>query len=131
MNDDNNLFKTLQGDLKKLHELDNYAIQPNLSAESFADLDSEVATFASFSNDDGIIAKVIEGENEESKGDQDDEESTQPTRPSTNEIEDALETLQDLSVEIRSLVLNIESLLVRERIDNLKQSVVTCFFKRR
>ena len=60
-----------------------------------------------------------------------------PTRPSANEVEYTLETLQDLSMfstlgdEIRSLVLNMESLLVRERIDNLKQSVVTDFFKRR
>ena len=89
------------------------------------------------SHEDDIIAEVIEGENEESEDDQDDEESTPPTRPSTNEVEDALETLQDLSIfstrgdEIRSLVLNMESLLVRERIDNLKQSVVTDFFKRR
>ena len=116
--------------------MDNDAIQPNLSAKSFADLDSEVVTSASFSDYD-IIPKVIEGENEESKDDQDDEESTPPTRPSTNEVEDAFETLQDLSMfstrgdEIRSLVLNMESLLVRERIDNLKQSVVTDFFKRR
>ena len=136
MNGDDDPFKTLQGDLKKLHELDNYAIQPNLSADSFADLDSEVVTFTSFSNDD-IIAEVIEAENEESKDDQDVEESTPPTRPSTSEIEEVLETLQDLSMfsthgdEIRSLVLNIKSLLVRERIDNLKQSVVTYFFKRR
>ena len=89
------------------------------------------------SHEDDIIAEVIEGENEESEDDQYDEESTPPTRPSTNEIEGALETLQDLSIfstrgdEIRSLVLNMESLLVRERIDNLKQSVVTDFFKRR
>ena len=81
--------------------------------------------------------KVIEGENEESEDDQDDEESTPPTHPSTHEVEDALETLQDLSMfstrgdETRCLVLNMESLLVRERIDNLKQSVVTDFFKRR
>ena len=84
-----------------------------------------------------VSSQVIEGKNEESEDDQDDEESTPPTRPSTNEVEDALETLQDLSIfstredEIRSLVLNMESLLVRERIDNLKQSVVTDFFKRR
>ena len=117
--------------------MDNDAIQPNLSAESFADLNSEVVTSASFSNDDDIIAKFIEGENEESEDDQDDEESTPPTRPSTNEVEDALETQQDLSMfsmrrdEIRSLALNMESLLVSGRIDNLKQSVVTDFFKRR
>ena len=48
-----------------------------------------------------------------------------------------METLQDLSMfsthqdEIPSLVMNIESLLVRERIDNLKQSVVTDFFRRK
>ena len=84
-----------------------------------------------------VSSQVIEGKNEESEDDQDYEESTPPTRPSTNEVEDALETLQDLSMfstredEIRSLVLNMESLLVRERIDNLKQSVVTDFFKRR
>ena len=63
MNDDDDPFKNLQEDLKKLHELDNDAIQPNLSAESFADLDSEVVTSASFSNDDDIIIEAIEGEN--------------------------------------------------------------------
>ena len=137
VNDDDDPFKSLQEDLEKLHELDNDAIQPNLSTKSFADLDSEVVTSASFSNDNDIIAEVIEGENEENEDDQDDEESTPPTRPSTNGVEDALETLQDLSMfstrgdEIRSLVLNMESLLVRERIDNLKQSVVTDFFERR
>ena len=137
MNDDDDLFKSLQDDLEKLHELDNDAIQPNLSAKSFADLDSEVVTSAFFSNDDGIIAEVIEGENEESEDDQDDEENMPPTRPSTNEVEDALETLQDLTMfstrgdKIRSLVLNMESLLVCERINNLKQSVVTDCFKRR
>ena len=137
VNDDDDPFKSLLEDLEKLHELYNDAIQPNLSAESFADLDSEVVTSASFSNDDDIITEVIEGENEDSKDDQDDEESTPPTRPSTNKVEDALETLQDLSLfsmpndEICSLVLNMESLLVCEQIDNLKQSVVTDFFKRR
>ena len=50
-----------------MHELDNDAIQPNLSAEPLTELDSEVATSASFSNDDDIIAEVIEGENEESE----------------------------------------------------------------
>ena len=89
----------------------------------------------SFSNDDDIIAKVIEGKNEESEDDQDDEESMPPTRSSTNELEDALETLQDLTmfstrgVEIRSLVMNMENLLVRERIEYL--SVITDFFKKR
>ena len=73
VNDDDNQFKSLQEDLEKLHELDNDAIQPNLSAESFADLDSEVVTSASFSNDDDINAEVIELENEGSKYDQDDE----------------------------------------------------------
>ena len=137
VNDDDDPFKSLLEDLEKLHELDNEAIQPNLSAKSFADLDSEVVTSASFSNNDDIIAEVIEGENEENEDDQDDEESTPPTRLSTNGVEDALETLQDLSMfstrgdEIRSLVMNMESLLVRERIDNLKQSVVADFFKRR
>ena len=63
MNDDDDPFKNLQEDLKKLRELDNDAIQPNLSAESFADLDSEVVTSASFSNDDDIIIEAIEGEN--------------------------------------------------------------------
>ena len=124
----------MQEDFKRLPELDNDAIQPNLLSESFVDLDSEVVTSASFSNDDDIIAEITEGENEESEDDQGDEESTPPTSPSTNEVEGALETLQDLSMfstrgeEIRSLVLNIESLLVREWIDNLKQSVVTDFF---
>ena len=127
VNDDDDPFKSLQEDLKKLHELDNDVIQSNLSAESFDDLNSGVVTSASFSNDDDIIVEVIEGENKESEDDQDDEESTPPTRPSTNEVEDTLETLQDLSMfstrgdKLRFLVLNMESLLVRERIDNLKQ----------
>ena len=123
-------LKGLQDYLEKLHELDNDAIQPNVSAESFADLGSEVATSASFSNDDDIIAEVIEVENEESKDNQDDEESTPPTPPSTNEVGNALETLQDLSMfstpedEIRSLVLNMESLLVRERCNLLFQKKI-------
>ena len=98
MNDDDDSFKSFQEDLEKLHELDNDVIQPNLSAESFADLDSEVVTSASFFNDDDTVAEVIEGENEESEDDQDDEESTPPTRPSANEVGDALEALQNLSM---------------------------------
>ena len=115
VNDDDDPFKSLQEDLEKLHEMDNDAIQPNLSVESFDDLDIKVATSASFSNDDDIIAEVIKGENEESEDDQDDEESTPPTFPSTNEVEDTLETLQDLSMfstrrdKIRSFVLNMGS----------------------
>ena len=110
VSNDDDPFKSLQEDLEKLHELDNDAIQPNLSAESFADLDSEVDTSASFSNDDDFIAKVIEGENEESEDDQDGDKSMPLTGSSTNEVEDALETLQDLSIfstrgdEIRSVV---------------------------
>ena len=79
VNDDENPFKILLEDFKKLHELDSDVIQPNLSAESFADLDSEVVTSASFSNDDDFIAKVFEWKNEESEDDQDDEESMPPT----------------------------------------------------
>ena len=92
---------------------------------------------SSFSDNDDVFAEVIERENEESEDDQDDDENKLPTRPSTNEVVDALETLQDLSIfsmhenEIQFLVLNMERLLDRERIDNLKQSVVTDFFKRR
>ena len=52
VNDDDYPFKSLQEDLEKLHEFDNDAIQSNLSAESFANLDSEVVTSVSFSNDD-------------------------------------------------------------------------------
>ena len=58
------------------------------------------------------------------------------TRPSGNEIEDALEMLQDLSMfstrreKNHFFLLNIESLLVHEWIDNLKQSAVTEFLKR-
>ena len=47
--------------------MDNDATQTNLSAESFADLDSEVVTSASFSNNYDIIAEVIEGENQKAK----------------------------------------------------------------
>ena len=100
-------------------------------------MDSEVVTSASFSNDNDIIAEVIEGKNEKSEDDQDDEENTPPTPPLTDEVENALEMLQDLSMfskredEICSLVLDIESLLVCERIGNLKQSVAIDFFKRR
>ena len=67
VNDDDDPFKSLQKDVDKLHELDNDAIQPNLSAEWFADLDSEVATSASSFNDDDIIAEVIEGEMKRAK----------------------------------------------------------------
>ena len=83
-----------------------------------------------------MSAKVIEREKEESKENPSDKESTPKTRPSTNEIEDALEMLQDLSMfstrrdKNHFLLLNIESLLVHESIDNLKKSVVTEILKR-
>ena len=48
MKDDDDPFKSSQEDLEKLHELDNDAIQPNLSAKSFADLDSEAVTFVAY-----------------------------------------------------------------------------------
>ena len=131
MNDDDDPFKSLQEDLEKLHELDNDAIQPNLSAESFADLDSEVVTSASFSNDDDIISEVIEGENEESDDDQDGEKVRhQRVLQLMNQDLSMFSTRED---EIHSLVLNVnvESLLVREQTHNLKRSVVTDFFKRR
>ena len=137
VNDYDDSFESVQEDLEKLPELDNDAIQPNLWPESFAYLDSEVVSSASFSNDDDIIAKIIKGENEESEDNEDDEERTPPTCLSSNEVEDALEMLQDLSMfstpgdKSPSFVLNIESLLVREQIDNLKQSVITDFFKTR
>ena len=73
MNDDDDPFKCLQGDLEKFHELDKDAIQPNVLAESLTELDSKVVTSASFSNDDDIITEVIEGENGESEDDEDDE----------------------------------------------------------
>ena len=108
-----------------------YQINHILISKSYPDLDMEVVTSASFSNDDDTIAEVIEGANEESEDDQDDEANTPSTRLSTNEVEDTLGRLQDLSMfstrgdEIHSLV----SLLVRERIDNLKQSAGNDFFK--
>ena len=136
MNDDDDPCKSLLEDTKKLHELDNDDIQPNLSAESFDNLDSEFVTSPSFSYDD-IIPDVIEGENEESDDDQDDGESATPTRPSAKKVEDSLQIMQDHSIfsmcgdKYCSLVLNMESLLVRQRIDNLNQSLVIDFFKRR
>ena len=60
-----------------------------------------------------------------------------PVCPLTNEVEDVLEILQDLSMfstrgnKICSFVLNMESFLFHEQIDNLKQIVVTDFFKTR
>ena len=63
VNDEDNLFKSLHEDLEKLYELYNDNIQPNLSAESFVDLDSEFVTSVSFSNDDGITTEVIERKN--------------------------------------------------------------------
>ena len=100
VNDDDDPFKSFQEVLEKFHELDKDAIQPNLWAESFADLDSEVVSSVFFSN--MIIAKVIEGENEEGEGDQDDAESTPLTPPSTNQVEDALERLQDFPCSVRA-----------------------------
>ena len=100
MNDDDDPLKSFQEVLEKFHELDKDAIQPNLSAESFADLNSEVVSSAFFSN--MIIAKDIEGENEEGEGGQDDAESTPLTPPSTNQVEDALERLQDFPCSVRA-----------------------------
>ena len=57
------------------------------------------------------------------------------TRPSKSDVEEALDKLQDLSLfssygnEIQSLTLKIETSLNKERMESLKQSYVTDFFK--
>ena len=117
-----------------MNELDN---EVNLSAEAFANVDSDVVTSAPIESDEDIIAQLIEvDEGCESEEDDQDDESVRQTRPSASEIGNALEVLQDLSLfsthgeQIHSLVLKIESTLMLEKCENLKQSCMTDFFLR-
>jgi len=135
VNDYDDPFKSLQEDIDRLNELDN---EVNLSAEAFSNVDSDVVTSATIESDEDIIAQLIEvDEGCESEEDDQDGESVWHTRPSASEIGNALEVLQDLSLfsthgeQIHSLVLKIESTLILEKCENLKQSCMTDFFRKK
>ena len=112
--------------------LDKNAVQDTLSAESFAELDSEVVTSASCMSDADSLAEVIQHysikdtdddvDNDDNLSDNIDDLDCPPplTRPSKRDIEEAMDKLQDLSLfssygdEIRSLTLKIETFLNKE-----------------
>ena len=121
-------LKSLEEELDNLRKLDENAFQDTLSAESFFELDSEVATSASCMSNADVLAEVIWPDSIEDEDDDDDNDNDfndnvddldyppPLTRPSKGDIEEALDKLQDLSLfssygdEISSLTLKIEDL---------------------
>ena len=123
----------------KPRKLDNKSI--GIKCKALKDLEKGMKNKDVAESDEDINAQLIEVdegcESEEDDQDDQDDESVRQTRPSASEIGNALEVLQDLSLfsthgeQIHSLVLKIESTLVLEKCENLKQSCMTNFFRKK
>ena len=55
-------FKALTEDLSNLREIDQNVVQEELSAKSFTDLDNNVVTTVPISNDQEIVAEILDPE---------------------------------------------------------------------
>ena len=85
-------FKALTEDLSNLR--DQNAVQEELSAESFTDLDNNVVTAVLIFSDEDIVAEILDpDEDYEIDKDIDEVVAEGPNRPSNIELEEPLDKL--------------------------------------
>ena len=94
-------FKSLTEDLSHFLEKDQNAVQEELLADSFFDLDNNVVTTVPISSDEDIVAEVLNPE-EDNEIDEDidgvDAEVKASNLPSNIELEEALDKLYNISL---------------------------------
>ncbi|XP_047125547.1 tigger transposable element-derived protein 4-like [Hydra vulgaris] len=101
--DDDHPFKFLTEELNRLRELDPRAVQEDLSAESYIDLDCDVVTTGSLATDAEIIAQILDSnfENDDNEVEDSVDEAIDveaPPRPSDIQLEIAFKTIQNASL---------------------------------
>ena len=137
--DSDDPFKDLQKSLDALKAADPDMVPEDISAESIVDVDNDVIATAPVITDDDILEQFQKDHSSESdEEDGCDDESLNdevPERPSRSEVESALDVLKNAALysntgeEMQCLIFKFENLFTKERINSLKQSDITEFFK--
>ena len=137
--DDDSAVDKLECDLNQLCEARPDLAPENLDADGLVDFDKEVATNESrpFSVDETVkeylphpVETVEDGSSDE------DEVPDEPiSPPSRNEVDEAIEILNRLTLfttdlDLDSLLLNASNKINQRRLDRMKQSSISDFFKK-
>ena len=96
INDEDDLFKEINENLKELQEKQSRLVTENMTAEDFANADNAVITTSSTLTDEGILQEVTQSQNDEVEEIEDNDKEL--VAPSTREVENSLEILKKLSV---------------------------------
>ena len=135
-----NPFKDLQESLDALKVAYPDMVPEDISAESIVGIDDDVIATAPVITDDDILEQFQKDHSSESdEEDGCDDESLNdevPERPSIrSEAESAVDVLKNAALysntgeEMQCVIFKFENLFTKERINSLKQSDITEFFK--
>ena len=96
MNDQNNLFKEINKNLKELREKELSLVAENMKAEDFAAVDDAVITTSLTLTDEEILHEATQTENDDVEEIEADDKEL--VAPSTRDVENSLEISKNLSL---------------------------------
>ena len=96
MNDQNNLFKEINENLKELREKELSLMAENMKAEDFAAVDDAVITTSLTLTDEEILHEATQTENDDVEEIEADDKEL--VAPSTRDVENSLEISKNLSL---------------------------------
>ena len=133
MNDQNNLFKEINENLKELREKELSLVAENMKAEDFAAVDDAVITTSLTLTDEEILHEATQTENDDVEEIEADDKEL--VAPSTRDVENSLEILKNLSLfsektgnQMQDLMNKFETLLTWEKVEKCKQVKITSYF---
>ena len=137
--DDSKVVDELECDLNQLCKARSDLAPENLDADELVDFDREVVTNESRP----LSAEEIVNENlpqpietvKDGSSDEDDVSDEAISPPSRNEVDEAIEILNRLTLfttdlDLDSLLLNASNKINQRRLDRMKQSSISDFFKK-
>ena len=133
MNDQNNLFKEINKNLKELREKELSLVAENMKAEDFAAVDDAVITTSLTLTDEEILHEATQTENDDVEEIEADDKEL--VAPSTRDVENSLEILKNLSLfsekrgdQMQDLINKFETLLTRDKVEKSRQVKITSYF---
>ena len=133
MNDQNNLFKEINENLKELREKELSLVAENMKAEDFAAVDDAVITTSLTLTDEEILHEATQTENDDVEEIEADDKEL--VAPSTRDVENSLEISKNLSLfrektgnQMQDLMNKFETLLTWEKVEKCKQVKITSYF---
>ena len=133
MNDQNNLFKEINENLKELREKELSLMAENMKAEDFAAVDDAVITTSLTLTDEEILHEATQTENDDVEEIEADDKEL--VAPSTRDVENSLEISKNLSLfsertgnQMQDLMNKFETLLTWEKVEKCKQVKITSYF---